>query len=58
MFLTITISILILVAINLLLLKFSCNKTSKKSKTAKQPAIIKPHFTSESDSATLAPTGS
>lgn len=58
MFLIFTISILILGAVNLLLLKFSCNKTVNKSQTTKKPAIIKPHFTSELDSETLAPTGS
>lgn len=58
MLLTITISISVLVFINLLLLKFSCNKTVEKSKSEKQANILKPNFTKEQESETLAPTGS
>ena len=58
MLLTITISISFLVLINLLLLKFSCNKTVKKSKAEKQATVLNPYFTREQESETLAPTGS
>lgn len=59
MLLTITISIFVLVIINLLLLKFSCNKIVKSSKTKqKSTNVLKPYFTIEQESETLAPTGS
>ncbi len=58
MLLTITISIFALVIFNLLLLKFSCNKTTRKNTVDKKPVILKPHFTIESASHNLAPTGS
>ena len=58
MLLNITISLSILVIINLLLLKFSCNKIVKKSNADKQQTILKPNFTIEQESETLAPTGS
>lgn len=58
MLLTITFFISFLVLVNLLLLKFSCNKTVKKTKTEKRPVILKPNFTIEQESETLAPTGS
>jgi len=55
MILTITLTFSLLVFINLLLLKFSCNKTAKK-KISKQPVIFAPHF--ENVSERLAATGS
>ncbi len=58
MLFTITMSLIILVAINLLLLKFSCNKTIKKPKLEKQATVLKPYFTKEQVAETLAPTGS
>ncbi len=58
MLLIITISVTLLVAINFILLIFSCNKTPKGVKTNKQPVIFKPEFTIELESHTLAPTGS
>jgi uncharacterized Tic20 family protein len=58
MLLNFTISISLLVLINFLLLKFSCNKTVEKSKAEKQINVLKPHFTKEQESETLAPTGS
>lgn len=58
---TITIILSVLVSINFLLLKFSCNKTTKAKKVAK-PHIIKPTvqkvITTQSVSGQLAPTGS
>ena len=58
MLLTITIVILSLVILNLFLLKFSCNKIEKKSSNYKNPVVLKPKITTESDSQRLAPTGS
>lgn len=58
MLLTITIFISFLVLVNLLLLKFSCNKTVKKAKAKNRPVILNPNFTIEQESETLAPTGS
>lgn len=58
MILTITLVLSILVAINFLLLAFSCNKTTKKIVT-EEKAIIKPiKTTKEVPSSQLAPTGS
>lgn len=54
----ITLIISILVAINFLLLLFSCNSTSKKSKANKIPVVLKPQITIELETETLAPTGS
>jgi len=53
MFLTITLTLALLVTVNFLLLKFSCNKTEKKRKT-RQPVVLKLDNNSEK----LAPTGS
>jgi hypothetical protein len=58
MLLTITVSIFALVIINLLLLKFSCNKTSQKTMKIKEPVKLEPKVTIEQDSEKLAPTGS
>lgn len=57
---TITIVLSSLVAINFLLLIFSCNKSSKRIvKTEEKPAIaIHTETTTQSVSAQLAPTGS
>ena len=58
MIFTITISIAGLVFINLLLLKFSCNKTPKQTKVVKRPIVISPRLTILPESEQLAPTGS
>ena len=59
MLLTITLSILTLVAINFLLLFFSCSKTNKKQKVqTKRPVVIRPTLTKVLQEETLAPTGS
>ena len=58
MLLKITIVLLSLVLVNLLLLKFSCNKTKKVSKNTDKPVILKPQTTIELASQELAPTGS
>ena len=58
MLLTITISLFVLVAINLLLLKFSCNKTLKPTEVNKKPVVLRPQIQIESVELTLAPTGS
>ncbi len=59
MLLTITLSIAFLVAFNLLLLKISCNKTTKRDiKTDKKPVVLRPETTIESAPERLAPTGS
>ena len=53
---TITILISTLVIINFLLLKLSCNKTTKK--ISKKPIILSERTTNLSGSQELAPTGS
>ncbi len=53
---TITILISTLVIINFLLLKLSCNKTTKK--ISKKPIILSERTTNVSASEELAPTGS
>lgn len=58
MLFTISLSIFILVIINLLLLKFSCNKTSKIKIQEKKPVKFTPKITIEQESERLAPTGS
>ena len=58
MLLTITISISALVIINLLLLKYSCNKTEKTTKINKKPVILRSLTSTESGAEILAPTGS
>lgn len=59
---TITLVISVLVAINFLLLAFSCNKTTKKvasqPKTLPYSPIKKETITKKSASIQLAPTGS
>lgn len=58
MLLTISICIFSLVVINLLLLKFSCNKTSKINIQEKKPVKLTPKITIEQEPERLAPTGS
>lgn len=60
MLLTITLVISVLIAINFLLLIFSCNKTTKRAKSVeKRPTfIVTKNTTSPQPSAQLAPTGS
>lgn len=58
MLFTITISLAVLVIINLLLLKFSSNKIDKTIKVNKKPVVLTPRITIEQESERLAPTGS
>lgn len=58
MLLTITLSLAILVLINLLLLAFSCNKVTKQKHNIKETVVLKTSATSESEEEVLAPTGS
>lgn len=57
---TITLALSLLIAINFLLLRFSCNKITKKStkkNVVKSKTIIKP-IAKKSETAPLSPTGS
>lgn len=58
MLLTITLILTGLVIVNLLLLKFSCNKTKRTSKIDKKPIILRTRIVIPENSQTLAPTGS
>jgi len=58
MLLTITVSLSILVIINLLLLKFSCNKITKQKQDIKKTVVLNKTITISQDSERLAPTGS
>ena len=58
MLLTITISIITLVIINLVLLKLNCFKTLKNDTQVKKPVKLTPKITIEQDPERLAPTGS
>ncbi len=60
MLLTITLILSSLVTLNLLLLKFSCNKTTKHLKSGKKPVVLKPqiHQLEKEKEPQLAPTGS
>jgi len=58
MLLTITFILSGLVTINLLLLKFSCNRTKKVTKIDKKPVVLRTRITMPIASQTLAPTGS
>lgn len=58
MLLTISICVFFLVIINLLLLKFSCNRTSKINTQEKSPVKLTPKITREQELERLAPTGS
>jgi hypothetical protein len=58
MILTITIPIALLVGLNFLLLKFSCNRTSTKKHAGKKPVVLSTKVTKLPVPQTLAPTGS
>ena len=58
MLLTITLILSGLVIINLLLLKFSSNKTDRVTKIDKKPVVLRTRITMPLASETLAPTGS
>ncbi|WP_339893637.1 hypothetical protein [uncultured Algibacter sp.] len=58
MLLTITLILSGLVTINLLLLKFSCNKTARVTKIDKKPVVLRTRNITPSTSQILAPTGS
>ncbi|SEQ38390.1 hypothetical protein SAMN05421824_1502 [Hyunsoonleella jejuensis] len=58
MLLTTTIVISCLVLINLLLLKFSCNKTVKAKKQENKPIVLKSNRVLIEFNEDLAPTGS
>lgn len=58
MLFTIIISFSILVVINLLLLKFSCNKISKQKHNIKETVVLKANATTQQEEEILAPTGS
>ena len=59
MFLTITLCLLGLVALNFLLLFFSCSKTTKVTTSeSKKHVVIRPTLTKVLSEETLAPTGS
>ena len=55
---TITLSVIILVAINFLLLVFSCNKTKNKKEVNTIPVILSKQITILLETEVLAPTGS
>ena len=58
MLLTITLILTGLVTFNLILLKFSCNKTIKSKKINKKPVVLRTRLTIVHPHQTLAPTGS
>jgi len=58
MLLTITITIAVLLTINFILLKFSCNKIKRSPKQDKKPVFLNPEVIAKSISTRLAPTGS
>ncbi len=58
MLFSITVTLSILVLLNLLLLKFSCNKITKQKQEIKKTVILNTDLTTESVSERLAPTGS
>jgi hypothetical protein len=58
MLLKITLLLSALVIVNLVLLKFSCNKTSKSKEVNKKPIVLTPQVTIEQEEQELAPTGS
>jgi hypothetical protein len=58
MLMTITFTLVFLVAINFLLLIFSCNKTTKRVNEERKPTLVKTAITNEQHTAHLAPTGS
>jgi len=58
MLLTITLILSGLVIINLLLLKFSSNKTDRVTNVDKKPVVLRTRTTMPSTTQVLAPTGS
>jgi hypothetical protein len=58
MLFTITLSIIILVAVNFLLLFFSCNKTKNSKVVNTKPVILYKQITMLPETEELAPTGS
>jgi len=58
MIFTISLSILILVAINFLLLAFSCNRTNNNKEVNTKPIILSKKITMIPETEALAPTGS
>lgn len=60
MLLTITLILSFLVAVNFLLLFFSCNKTTRRTDSVQKQTtiIIKPETTNQQAVSQLAPTGS
>ena len=58
MLMTITFALVFLVAINFLLLIFSCNKTTKRAQEDRKPTLVKTQLTNEQHASQLAPTGS
>jgi len=54
----ITLSLLVLISINFLLLRFSCNKTNIKTNANKRPVILPNKVTSLPVTEELAATGS
>lgn len=55
---TITLTLTILVIVNFLLLKFSCNKTLKINKINKKPIVLKTQINTQETKQILALTGS
>lgn len=55
---TITLTLAILVIVNFLLLKFSCNKTLKINKINKKPIVLKTQINTQETKQILALTGS
>lgn len=58
MILTITLIVSFLVFVNLLLLKFSCNKINTSNKTSQKTIVLNSQITNVQESEELAPTGS
>ena len=58
MLLTLTITLSVLLIINFLLLKFSCNKTVRNTKQNSKPLVVRPEVPVKSIPRRLAPTGS
>lgn len=56
MILTITLVLSTLITLNLVLLRFSCNKVSKPNN--RKPVMLRPELTRSMEAETLAPTGS
>jgi hypothetical protein len=58
MILTITLTISSLLILNLILLKFSCNKIVKTKNNNKQPVVLSSYLDLNTNEERLAPTGS